>query len=180
MLFTQKANLSRLFAIQSSAIAIVATLGWNSTACAQEMLVDSFFGINTGFEGANPGNGSVAWQMARLRLNMGVDFGTTEKHRDFFGVRGFVDLTTNTSLGFEFRYTRWALPWLGAFCGLTTVVAPETLFGFEAGATFNIPLLEPAGIYIEPKVAALPWGSDRANDSVVIWTLLEVGVRLRI
>ncbi len=107
----------------------------------------------------------------------GLDMAVDEEAYQAFGFRAFVELEHRTSVGASLHYTFWPAKSLGLFAGFTGVIAPETLAGVEAGATFIIPMGKKVGIFIEPSIAALPFGGDLPSGSVVVWTLLSAGMR---
>lgn len=129
-------------------------------------------------EGGNPGDGSVSWHRARTRAVVGLDLAADEEAYQALNFRAFVELEHRATLGASLHYAYWLNPSVGLFGGFTGVIAPKTLVGVEAGATFVIPMGKTLGIFIEPSLAALPLGSDLPSDSVVIWGLLSAGVRL--
>ena len=137
-------------------------------------------GAGTGMEGGNPGDGTVSWHRARTRAVVGLDLAADEAAYQAFGFRAFVELEHRVTLGASLRYSYWLNPNIGIFGGFTGVIAPKTLAGVEAGATFVIPLGKRLGIFIEPSLAALPIGSDLPPDSVIVWGLLTAGLRLSI
>jgi hypothetical protein len=149
-------------------------------ASAQQEMLAGQVGAGTGFEAGSPGTGSVDWHRARTRAVVGLDFAVDEPGYNAFGFRSFVELEHRASLGGSFHYTRWIAPKFGLFVGFTGVAAPETLFGGTAGAQFVIPLGKKVGIFIEPELSALPIGSDLPEGSVLIWLLLNAGVRFDI
>jgi hypothetical protein len=108
---------------------------------------------------------------------VGLDLAVDEDAYQAFGFRAFVELERTTTVGASLHYSFWLSKNFGLFAGFTGVIAPETLVGVEAGSTFVIPLGKKLGIFIEPSLAALPIGSDVPSGSVVIWALLNAGVR---
>jgi hypothetical protein len=152
---------------------------WPRRALAQTMVSDAQIGLSTGLEGSDTGVGP-AWQRARTRIVVGLDLGNDEWANEAYGVRAFVELERTVSVGAELGYVRWFLPELSFFFGGVGVFAPETLFGGTVAATYVLPLGERFGIPIWASLSALPFGSDRGNDGVVVWTLLGLGVRGRL
>ena len=61
-----------------------------------------------------------------------------------------------------------------------TPMDPDTLVGGTVAATYVLPMGDTFGIPIWGSINALPFGSDRGADGVVVWTLLGVGVRGRL
>jgi hypothetical protein len=145
-------------------------------ARAEELLMDGTFGLGTGLEGGDPGNG-LQWRRARLRVLGGVDLRSDEAMADAIGFRGFVEIEKRASVGAEVRYERWMARNFGVWAHLTGTIAPETLFGGGFGCTAIIPFGKKVGIFIEPSFSALPLGSDTPGDAVLIWGLLSAGVR---
>lgn len=159
-------------------LASVALLAPARMARAQSWSANGLVGLGTGLEGGNPGDGSVAWHRARTRATVGLDLAVDEAAYQAFGFRAFVELEHRATIGASLHYAYWINPNIGVFGGFTGVIAPKTLAGVEAGATFIIPLGKTLGIFIEPSLAALPIGSDLPSDSVIIWGLVSAGVRL--
>jgi hypothetical protein len=149
------------------------------TASAQTWVSDVQVGVSTGFEGSDTGLGPQ-WQRARGRIVVGMDLGNSEHGSEAYGARAFIELERNVSLGGELGYVRWFTPELNFFFGGVAVLTPETLFGGVVAATYVLPMGEKFGIPIWASINALPLGSDRGADGVVVWTLLGVGVRGRL
>jgi len=158
------------------AAATLASLAMAHEAKAEELLMDGNFGLGTGIEGGDPGNG-ISWRRARLRVLGGVDLRSDEGPADALGLRAFVEVEKRASLGAEVRYERWMARNFGVWAGLTGTVAPETLFGGSFGCTAIIPFGKKVGLFIEPSFHALPLGSDTPGDGILIWGLLSAGVR---
>jgi hypothetical protein len=148
-------------------------------ASAQTWVSDVQVGISTGFEGSDTGLGPQ-WQRARGRVVVGFDLGNSEHGSEAYGARAFIELERTVSVGGELGYVRWFTPDLNFFFGGVAVLAPETLFGGVVAATYVLPMGEKFGIPIWASINALPFGSDRGADGVVVWTLLGVGVRGRL
>jgi hypothetical protein len=149
-------------------------------AHAEGYMYETFFGVGSGLEGGDAGTGHLGWQRARLRLSGGLDLRDEEDPVQGFGFRGAVELEKRGSIGGELRYSRWLGRGFGGFVGVSGVIAPETLLGGTAGATFIIPLGKRTGLFIEPSIAAFPLGSDLPDHSVLIWGLLTVGINVRL
>jgi hypothetical protein len=148
-------------------------------ASAQTWVSDVQVGVSTGFEGSDTGLGPQ-WQRARGRIVVGFDLGNSEHGSEAYGARAFIELERTVSVGGELGYVRWFTPELNFFFGGVAVLAPETLFGGVVAATYVLPMGEKFGIPIWASINALPFGSDRGADGVVVWTLLGVGVRGRL
>ncbi len=148
-------------------------------ASAQSWVSDVQVGISSGFEGSDTGLGPQ-WQRARGRIVVGFDLGNSEHGSEAYGARAFIELERTVSVGGELGYVRWYTPDLNFFFGGVAVLAPETLFGGVVAATYVLPMGDKFGIPIWASINALPFGSDRGADGVVVWTLLGVGVRGRL
>jgi hypothetical protein len=148
-------------------------------ASAQSWVTDAQLSLATGMEGAS-GGGGVGWQRARTRLIFGLDLGNDEHGLDAYGVRTFVELERSLSVGLEVGYLRWVLPELSLFFGGVAVLAPSTLFGATAAANYTFPLGKRLGLSVLCSFSALPLGSDRPGDGVVVWGLLGLGIRGRL
>jgi hypothetical protein len=152
---------------------------WAGDARAQSWVSDVQVGLSTGLEGSDTGKGPQ-WQRARTRIVVGLDLGNDEHGSEAYGTRVFIELERSMSVGAELGYIRWFLPELSFFFGGTAVLAPETLVGGTVAGTYVLPMGERFGIPIWASISALPFGSDRGNDGVVVWTLLGVGIRGRL
>jgi hypothetical protein len=148
-------------------------------ARAQSWVSDVQVGLSTGLEGSDTGLGPQ-WQRARTRIVVGLDLGNSEHGSEAYGSRVFIELERNVSVGAELGYVRWFTPELSFFFGGVAVLAPETLVGGTVSATYVLPMGKHFGIPIWGGISALPFGSDRGNDGVVVWTLLGVGIRGRL
>lgn len=147
-------------------------------ASAQSWVTDVQLSVATGLEGADTGLG-LGWQRARTRVVLGLDLGNDETGYEAYGARAFVELERTVAVGAELGYLRWLSPQWNVFFGGVAVLAPETLFGGTAAVTFIIPLGKRVGIPIWGSINALPLGSDRPGDGVVVWTLLGLGIKAR-
>ncbi len=152
---------------------------WAGSAAAQSWVSDVQVGLSTGFEGSDTGLGPQ-WQRARGRVVVGFDLGNSETGNEAYGARAFLELERTVAVGAELGYVRWFTPELNFFFGGVAVLAPETLFGGTVAATYVLPMGKHFGIPIWASINALPFGSDRGDDGVVVWTLLGVGVRGRL
>jgi hypothetical protein len=148
-----------------------------TSAHAEGYLMDGDFGLGTGVEGGNPGNGML-WRRARLRVSAGIDLRDDEDESDALGFRGFVEVEKRGSFGGEVRYERWLSHAVGVYGGFIGTIAPETLFGGGVGATVVVPFGKRVGLYLEPSFHALPVGSDLPHGTILIWGLLSAGIKL--
>jgi hypothetical protein len=158
---------------------LLLVLAFAPKASAQTWVSDVQVGVSTGFEGSDTGLGPQ-WQRARGRIVVGFDLGNSEHGSEAYGARAFIELERTVSVGGELGYVRWFTPELNFFFGGVAVLAPETLFGGVVAATYVLPMGDKFGIPIWASINALPFGSDRGADGVVVWTLLGVGVRGRL
>ena len=169
----------RLWLVVRGVWLVLAVCAWPGAASAQSWVSDVQVGLSSGFEGSDTGLGPQ-WQRARSRIVVGLDLGNDENQNEAYGVRSFIEIERTVSVGAELGYVRWFMPELSFFFGGVGVFAPETLFGGTVAATYVLPMGKKFGIPIWASINALPFGSDRGNDGVVIWTLLGVGVRGRL
>jgi hypothetical protein len=175
--FLHDEDVSRRLWLWASLVLVL--VAWPGRASAQSWVSDVQVGLSTGLEGSDTGIGPQ-WQRARGRLVVGFDLGNSETGYEAYGARAFVELERTVAVGAELGYVRWFTPSLNFFFGGVAVIAPETLFGGTVAATYCLPMGERFGIPIWASISALPLGSDRGNDGVVVWTLLGVGVRGRL
>lgn len=160
-------------------VLLAALLSWPLPARAQSWVSDVQLSVATGLEGADTGVG-LGWQRARSRVVLGIDLGNDETAYEAYGLRVFVEMERSVAVGAELGYVRYVLPELSLFFGGVAVLAPETLFGGTAAITYAIPLGERVAIPIWGSVNALPLGTDRPGDGVVVWALIGVGIRGRL
>jgi len=123
-------------------------------------LVDGEFGLGTGLEGGNRGGDGIEWARARTRVVAGMDLRVDESESEGTGIRAFVEIEKQGSVGGEFRYVRWITRSVGFYGGVVGTVTPETLFGGGVGGRFLIPFAPRAGVFIEPSFNVLPLGSE--------------------
>jgi hypothetical protein len=162
-----------------SAATLLTAMALALPARAEGWMYEGNVGLGTGLEGGDAGTGSMHWQRARFRLVAGLDLRSEESDNEGFGVRAVAELEKRGSFGGELRYARFVSRGFGAYAGICGTAFPETLLGLNGGATVVIPLGRPA-LFIEPSFAALPFGSDVPDDSIVFWALLTVGVNVRL
>lgn len=148
-------------------------------ASAQTWVSDVQLSVASGIEAADQGIG-VGSQRARTRIVVGLDLGNDEYSREAYGLRTFVEVERSVAVGAELGYVRWVGPHFNLFFGGVAVLVPETLFGGTVSATYIIPFGEVIGLGIWGSFSALPLGSDRPDDGVVIWGLLGLGIRGRL
>jgi hypothetical protein len=151
---------------------------FGKTAKAEGWMLDGTAALGTGLEGGDPGGGQIEWRRARTRISAGVDLRSDEAEQDSLGFRGFAELERRGGVGAEARYERWIGRGFGGFVFGTAVLVPETLVGAGVGATFVIPFGTRVGFGIEPAFAALPFGSDVPDDSVLLLATLSIGIRV--
>lgn len=156
----------------------VALLAWLAPrqVDAEELMMDGMFGIGTGLEGGDTGQG-LKWRRARLRVTAGADLRSDEAEAEAVGFRGVVELENRATLGGEVRYAKWMARNFGVYANVGFTLAPETLFGAGVGATAVIPFGRRVGLYFEPAFSAMPLGSDTPGDAVLVWALLSAGLR---
>ncbi len=157
-------------------LALTAAMATAVPALAQRVTVGGDISLHTGLEGGDPGLGKMIFRRARTRLAVGIDFQLDEDPNGVFGVRPFAELEPSASFGTELRYGRSLGKWLMPFAGVSTILAPHTLFGFVAGLQVRVPMGQSA-FFIEPSFSAMPFGTDLPGERVLIWGLVGVGFR---
>jgi len=156
---------------------VCALLGFASRAHAQKLLMGADLSLGRGIERSDL-LGDQLFRRMRTRLTAGIDGRIDEDRSQGMAVLGFAEIEPHVSFGGELRYLRWLSRGVVVFAGGTGVIAPHTLAGFDVGAQFHIPLdKETTSLYIEPSFAALPLGTDLPGDNVLLWGLLNVGIR---
>jgi len=120
----------------------------------------------------------MTWGLGRLRVVAGLEMRTDENHTQGVGILGYAEvLGGRGTLGAELRYQGWVEKWLAVHGGLMGNIAPESLFGGVVGAKLVLPMGDRFGLFVEPEFAAFPLGTDRPDNSVLMWFLLTGGVR---
>ncbi len=148
-------------------------------ARAQQLLLGGGVAASSGVEGGDAGAGETQFRRARTRLSLQLDGRIDEDPREGLGVVVYADVEPHAGVGAELRYLRWLGPRTVAFVGVTSVIAPRTLFGGELGAQLRFPVGKQGPVlFVEPSFAALPLGTDLPGDRPVIWALLGVGIHV--
>ncbi len=141
-------------------------------------MMDGTFGVGSGLEGGDPGEGNLEWRRARTRIIAGFDLRSDEAEQDSMGLRAFAEIEKRGGAGAEIRYTRWIGRGFGGFVFATGTLVPKSLVGMGFGACFVIPFGKRAGVFVEPAFAALPFGSDVPDESLLLLASLSLGVRI--
>jgi hypothetical protein len=155
--------------------ALVLTLSFAHTALAQQFMAGAGVGIGSGIERSDASE-ERPMRIARTRIIVPVDLRVDERPNEGFAVVGLVEVQPRVSVGADLRYLRWFGSNVVGFVGLTGVLAPQTLFGVDAGVDFYLPK-RPSGLslFLEPSLVALPLGGDLPDDHVLLWVLIAVG-----
>ena len=169
----------RFFARALPLLTLLLLLIRPQAALAQTPIIDGVVSVGSGLEGADTGNGWLQWQRARVRVSIGFDYGNSERPWEAWGVRGLADLEKSPLVGTELRYTRWLGGVFGAYGAGVAMLTPESLAGLGAGGILQIPL-GPVGLLLDGSFTALPAGSDRVDNGMVFWALLNLGIRVRL
>lgn len=145
-------------------------------ARAEGWQTNGVFALGTGFQGGDPGSGTVAWMRARTRVMAGVDLRNDEFLTDGMGFYGFAEIERRATFGVEARYERWLTPTIGFHVGLLGILAPKTMVGPGVGARFGFPIGKRVTLFLEPGFAVFPVGSDLPDGNVLLWGILNGGV----
>jgi hypothetical protein len=155
--------------------ALVLSLSLSSNAFAQRLLAGAGVGIGSGLERSDVSE-KRPLRAARTRLIVPIDVRIDEDMDEGFAVVGLFEIAPRASLGVDLRYLRWVGSNVVGFVGVSSVLAPRTLFGVDFGISFYLPARPSRlSLFIEPSFAALPLGSDLPDDRVLFWALLAVG-----
>jgi len=156
--------------------ALLSTFGFTRVAGAEGWQTTGVFALGSGFQGGDPGTGTVAWARARTRIMAGVDLRNDEFITDGMGFYGFTEIERRATFGGEARYERWLTPTIGFHIGLIGTIAPETMFGPSAGARLGFPLGKRVTLFLEPGFAVFPVGSDLPRGNIILWAIVNGGI----
>ncbi len=170
-------KLSRVTLLSVKLATLLSAMLLATPANANSWMYDAELGLTAGVEGNNPGTGSLEWQRARSRIFGGVELKNDEEEAAAYGFRVYSEFEKRGSLGGEARYVRY-LGNFGLYGALGGIVFPKSLLGVSMGAKLTLPLGDSWGLLLEPSFSAMPLGGDLPGDSVLLWGLFSVGVRL--
>jgi hypothetical protein len=155
---------------------LLALVAFAPYARAQRLLLGGGVGLGTGLERSDALQDRL-FRRARTRIIVPFDLRVDEDASQGIGLVGLFEVEPRVSLGAEVRYMRWMGSHFTGFVGVTSVLAPRSLVGVDVGIDFHIPFGKSGvGIFIEPSLAALPFGSDLPDDNVLLWGLIAVGL----
>jgi len=155
---------------------VVLALLFVRSAAAQRLVTGAGFGIGTGLQRSDILEDRLV-QRARTRLMAKFDFRNDEDMSQGIGVVALFEVEPKVSLGVEVRYIRWLGKAVSVFAGVPAILAPKTLVGVDVGVDVSIPLGKSGiALFVEPSLAAMPFGSDLPGDHVLLWGLLAAGV----
>jgi hypothetical protein len=158
-----------------AAVPLLAIL-FTQSAKAEGWETNGVFALGTGFQGGDPGTGTVAWMRARTRIIAGVDLRNDEFQTDGIGFYGFAEIERRATFGAEARYERWLTPTIGFHVGILGVLTPASMVGPGVGARFGFPLGKRVTLFLEPGFAVFPVGSDLPEGNVILWATLNGGI----
>ncbi len=161
-------------ALAGVAFSLVVTAAPRS-ASAQEYIYGADAGISSGIEGGGP---QGILRMTRTRLRLGVDARINEAPDDILEVGLLAEILPKSGFGADVRYARMAGQRFVLDVGLTSILAPGSLYGACAGLTYRLPISKTVQITLGPEGDFYFLGSD-LPDGVVIWQLrLQGGLRV--
>ncbi len=143
---------------------------------AEGWQTNGVFALGTGFQGGDPGTGSVAWMRARTRIMAGVDLRSDEFLTDGIGFYGFAEIERRATFGAEARYERWLTPTIGFHVSVLGVIAPETMVGPGVGLRLGFPIGKHVSLFLEPGFAVFPVGSDLPGGNILLWGMFNGGI----
>lgn len=156
--------------------ALLLSLTVARAAFGQRLLAGAGVGIGSGLERSDVSE-ERPLRIARTRIIVPVDLRIDEDPKQGLGLVGLFEVAPRVSVGADLRYIRWFGGNVVGFVGVTSVLAPETLFGVDFGLDFYLPK-RPSdfALFLEPSFAAMMLGSDLPDDRVLLWALIAVGV----
>ena len=156
--------------------ALLLSLTATRTAFAQRLLVGAGVGVGSGLERSDVSE-EQPLRIARTRIIVPIDLRIDEDPKQGLGVVGLFEVAPRVSVGADLRYIRWFGGNVTGFVGVSSVLAPETLFGVDFGIDFYLPKRPSAfALFLEPSFAAMLTGTDLPDDRVLLWALIAVGV----
>jgi hypothetical protein len=146
------------------------------SAAAQRLVTGGGIGIGTGLQRSDLIQEGL-FQRARTRIVVPLDFRSDEDMSQGLGIVGIFEIEPKVGFGIEPRYQRWLGKVVSGFVGLPMILVPKSLIGFDVGVDFHLPLGKSGlSVFVEPSIAAMPFGTDLPGDHVLIWGLLSAGV----
>ena len=170
-----KPRVVRTLGSSLAAVPLMAIL-FTHAAKAEGWETNGVFALGTGFQGGDPGTGTVAWMRARTRIMAGVDLRNDEFQTDGIGFYGFAEIERRATFGAEARYERWLTPTIGFHVSILGILTPATMVGPGVGARFGFPIGKRVTLFLEPGFAVFPVGSDLPEGNVILWGTLNGGV----
>lgn len=157
-------------------LASATTVMWASPrASAQEYMYGADAGVSSGIEG---GGSKGILRMPRTRLRIGVDARINEAPADILEVGLLAEILLRSGFGADVRYAHMAGQRFVLDLGLTSILAPSSLYGACAGLTYRLPVSKTVQITIGPEGDFYFLGAD-LPDGTVIWQLrLQGGLRV--
>jgi hypothetical protein len=141
---------------------------------AQQYLYGANAGVSSGIEGGGDG----ILRMTRTRLRLGIDARIDESPDDILEVGLLAEILPKSGFGADVRYARMAGERFVVDIGLTSILAPGSIYGACAGLTYRLPISKKTQITLGPEGDFYFLGSD-LPDGVVIWQLrLQGGLRV--
>lgn len=160
------------FTVSLATLVILLCLG--RSAAAQRMVTGGGIGLGTGLQRSDLIQEGL-FQRARTRIVVPLDFRSDEDMSQGLGIVGIFEVEPKVGFGIEPRYQRWFGKVLSGFVGVPLILVPKSLVGVDAGVDFHIPLGK-FSVFVEPSIAAMPFGTDLPGDHLLIWGLVSAGV----
>jgi hypothetical protein len=146
------------------------------SAAAQRLVTGGGFGIGTGLQRSDLIQDGL-FQRARTRIVAQLDFRSDEDMSQGLGIVGIFEIEPKVGFGIEPRYQRWLGKVVSGFVGVPIILVPKSLVGVDVGVDFNLPLGKSGlSVFLEPSLAAMPFGTDLPGDHLLIWGLVSAGV----
>jgi hypothetical protein len=158
-------------------LALVCVAATETTnAHAQEWVAGGSLELSSGLAGG--GSAARATRRARTTLRLGGDLRVDETPDEGWAAGALIELEPHTALGGDVGYLhalgkRW---WITA--GATAFVAPKTLLGGTAAASYRYPLAKDFQLAVGPSFQVFFLGSDMPDKTPIWQATLRLGVHV--
>lgn len=146
-------------------------------ARAQELKLAAAADVASGLDGGTYAGG-VGIRRARTTLRLGVDAHVDETPENSIAASLLLEIEPHAAVGVDVRYQRMFGHRIALDLGLSSLLAPATLFGAVIGATYRIPVAPRVMFTIGPAITGYFLGSDLPTGTIVWQVLVRGGVRV--
>ncbi|MFO0676817.1 MAG: hypothetical protein U0169_09790 [Polyangiaceae bacterium] len=153
---------------------VAAMASTSAHAHGQTMHYGALADVASGVEG---GASRVALRRARTTLRFGADAFLDESPKDVFSVAGIVEVEPRAAVGLEVRYRRLFGERFSASAGLTSILAPSSIYGGTVDFVVTFPWSKSLNVTVGPTVNAFPLGADLPDGTILWQAFARVGLR---